>query len=49
MEFVNLSGQNGKSPCKKPEIKWTVAGVYVFERQQDMAQEHLLIAAGHHY
>ncbi|MFB9819034.1 hypothetical protein [Arthrobacter ramosus] len=30
--------------------QWTAAGVYVFELQEDVAQEHLLIvAARHHY
>ena len=50
MDFVNLSGQIRKSQCKNREIKWTAAGVYVFELQEDVAQEHLLIvAARHHY
>jgi hypothetical protein len=31
VEFVNLRGQIGKSQCEKPEIKWSVASVYVFD------------------
>jgi hypothetical protein len=37
VDFANLSGQNGKSQCKKAEIQWTEAGAYVFELLPDLA------------